>query len=132
MNRLTLLARTPDVSVSRFDHPAGGAHHDPHDEISSGTSISLVERGSFELILGRRRRRMTPGMLFVTWPGMGYRVRHDDDAPDDVCLSVSYSGRFVEEALEDGRRPARLPAALDPSNRAAYLGCLLAERSADR
>jgi AraC-like DNA-binding protein len=132
MNRFTLLARTPDVAVSRFDHPAGIAHRDPHDEISPGMSVNFVERGSFELILGRRRRRMTPGMLFVTWVGMAYRVRHAGDAPDDVCLSVSYSGRFAEETLEHGRGPARLRPVLGPSNRAAFLGCLLANRSADR
>lgn len=126
MNQITPIARTDDVSVHRFEHPAGRPHRDPVEESSPDLSISFVERGTFELRLGRRRHAMGPGMMFMTRPGMTYRVRHPGGPPDDVCLTVSYSAPFA------GGIPGadRLSPVAGPSNRFAFLRCLLAERCA--
>jgi len=127
MNQVTTLARTDDVSVSRFDHPSGRPHHDPPEEESPDISISFVERGVFELVVGRRRHAMRPGMMFMTRPGMTYRVRHSGREPDDICLSVTFSAPFAD-GIPKARR---LPSVVGPSNRFAFLRCLLTERCED-
>lgn len=126
MNRETTIARTPLVTLRRFDHPAGVAHRDPREEIAPVFSLNVVERGTYDLTAGRTRHRFSPGMIFATRPGLSYRCRHRQEMPDDVCLSIAYT----EEPVREAGIPAALPVALPPTNRLAYgtLGLLGAAR----
>jgi len=129
MNRIQTLLKTPLVQVARFDHPAVGIHRDPAQETAAGYSISFVERGGFELQIGRQEWRLAPGMVFLTRPGLSYRCRHAEPIPADVCLSVSYAPAAAEELASVGgldlrRRRARW--VVPPTNRLAYLRLRLA------
>ncbi|HEX8140426.1 MAG TPA: AraC family transcriptional regulator [Pyrinomonadaceae bacterium] len=122
MNNLQSYVTSPLVSLSRFDHPACEPHSDPPEECSPCYSINFIERGSYTLQVGRRRWQMSPGTLFITWPGMLYRCEHGEEFPSDVSLLVMYTDAFASELAEAVRlKPGRLAhvAALD--NRLAYL-----------
>jgi AraC-like DNA-binding protein len=116
MNRETTIARTPLVTLRRFDHPPGIPHRDPREEIAPVFSLNVVERGTYDLTVARTRHRFTPGMIFATHPGLPYRCRHRQEEPDDVCLSLVYA----EEPLREAGIPALLPVAIPPTNRLAY------------
>jgi AraC-like DNA-binding protein len=128
MNRYTPLLRSDAVVLGRFDHPGGYRHRDPREEVSSGYAVGIVEQGSFELRLGRRRWQLAPGMVFLTSPRMTYRIRHFEPRPTDVCLTVSYGQKFIaDERGGNLQLPASpLPPVLAPSNRLGYLRLRLA------
>lgn len=131
MNRFQPLVRSPLVVLGRFDHPPEEPHHDPRQETAPGYAVSFVERGCFDLQVGKRRWRLAPGMLFLTHPGLVYRCRHSEETPTDVCLSVGYTRNFVEE-IRQSTKPGRhrLPAVLPLTNRLAYLHLRLAQLAA--
>jgi hypothetical protein len=52
MNRVQTIVRTGAVTLERFDHELGVAHHDPDREQVAGHAVSFVEAGPF-----RRRKR---------------------------------------------------------------------------
>lgn len=131
MNRFQPLVRSPLVVLGRFDHPPDEPHRDPRQEIAPGYAVSFVERGCFDLQVGKRRWRLAPGMLFLTRPGLVYRCRHSEETPTDVCLSVGYTRNFAEE-VQQTAKPGRhrLPAVLPLTNRLAYLHLRLAQLAA--
>lgn len=125
MNRVTALVRTPTVSLERFDHAPGVAHHDPERERAGGHAVSLVERGSFRVRTDRRWRLVAAGTLFVTRPGLEFSCTHDTEQPDDCCLSVAFADQAIESLRGIGARPSR--ALVQPrSNRRTYLAQALA------
>ncbi|MDQ3803196.1 MAG: AraC family ligand binding domain-containing protein, partial [Acidobacteriota bacterium] len=97
MNRVQTYLASPLVKLSRFDHPAAEGHSDPAEECAGGYSINFVERGGFTLRTGRREWRMSPGMIFVTHPGLVFRCRHAEEVPQDVCFNVDYAEGFADE-----------------------------------
>jgi AraC family transcriptional regulator len=105
MNRSTLLAATTDLTVSRFDHPAGEAHHDPDREVADNFSIAFVETGSFELECEGRRSTMAPGSVLLTRPGLEFRCRHGAVCPDDVCVSIRFAPSAVAGMTDAWHRP---------------------------
>ncbi|HEY3174906.1 MAG TPA: AraC family transcriptional regulator [Candidatus Polarisedimenticolia bacterium] len=123
MNRAQPLFRSSLVRVDRFDHPAGRAHRDPDEEIATSHTISLVTRGAFHVLRGRRKWRLTPSTLFVTHPGFTYRCAHEGPEPGDVCLSATLAPAFAGEVEAATGRPwgGRVPVA-PMTNRLAYLG----------
>ncbi len=126
MNRLISVLDTPDIGIGRFDHPCGQPHQDPAEEVSNEFSINLVERGSFDVQVGRQQWILGPGHVFLCAPGLAYRCRHQELFPVDVCLAVTYGARengkeVAEDDLTDLRRLASTNPVLPPSNRLAYL-----------
>jgi AraC family transcriptional regulator len=126
MNRLVSLLATADIGISRFDHPRGQPHQDPAEEVSDEFSINLVERGSFDIQVGRQRWILGPGHVFLCAPGLAYRCRHQELFPVDACLAVTYgAGENREEGVEGVltylRRLASANPVLPPSNHLAYL-----------
>jgi len=126
MNRLVSLLATPDIGISRFDHPRVQPHQDPAEEVSDEFSINLVERGSFDIQVGRQRWILGPGHVFLCAPGLAYRCSHQELFPVDSCLAVTYGvGENREEGAEADlsylRRLAFANTVLQPSNRLAYL-----------
>jgi AraC family transcriptional regulator len=122
MNRYTALLDTSDLAIGRFDHPGEHTHRDPAEEVAADYSVNRVERGGFEIQIGRRRWELREGDMFLTYPGMAYRCRHGERAPTDVCVAVSYLP--ADEDREDLAQFAcavRKRAVVPPSNRLAYL-----------
>lgn len=120
MIRVTSLLETPAVRLERLDHEPRVTHHDPVREHAATHSVNLVESGSFRVRAGGVWRDLTPAYLLVTTPGLEFSYAHDDEHPQDRCLSVRYS----EEAIESLRAAGALSApgaVLRLSNRGAYL-----------
>jgi AraC family transcriptional regulator len=133
MNRLKQLVRSPHVCVSRFDHQPDAIHHDPKAERCEQYAINFVESGSFELFTQKTNWPLLPGTLFISRPGAVHRYLHREPIPSDVCISVSYSRSFVEEARRaDYLVLAEAPPTIAPTNRLAFLKFRLAQlREAD-
>ena len=130
MNRVAPLLRTELAAMSRFDHPEAAAHRDPEGERAGTFGVSFVEKGAFELGVGRARHRLSAGDAFVTWPGLEFRCRHHEDVPDDVCLTVDVSDTLGQDVVATlGGAPARSPARR-ATNRLAYLRLLLRDAPA--
>jgi AraC family transcriptional regulator len=128
MNRLEQLVRSPQVCVLRFDHQPDAVHHDPKEEICQDYAINFVESGSFELFTQKRSWTLSPGTIFISRPGAVHRYLHREQIPSDVCISVSYSRRFVEEARRaDHLVLADAPPAIPPTNRLGFLKLRLAQ-----
>ncbi|MGH7532816.1 MAG: hypothetical protein ACREL4_05950, partial [Gemmatimonadales bacterium] len=121
MNREVSLTRTATLHLSRHDHPAEHAHHDPREEVGRHWAVSLVEQHAFEVYAGTASWRLGPGSAFLNRPGMPYRCRHYEHEPLDVCLSLSLDGSLIE-ALRSADVPLdRAPIGTAPSNRLNYL-----------
>jgi AraC-like DNA-binding protein len=118
MNRIVVLAETPLLRITRFEHPEGEPHRDPREENSSSISLSFVLQGSFVIRAGSRSFEATPRTVFATRPGLAYRTHHADDRPTDVCLSIDYAPEFFGDG-SSGIAPAEPVLAL--GNRTAYL-----------
>jgi AraC-like DNA-binding protein len=134
MNRLSHYIDSQLVSLSRFDHFSCEPHRDPPEEIAPDHSISFLERGDFSLRVARREWRMSPRTIFVTSPGMVFRVRHAEEFPQDVTFIVAYKVGFSEGLAGVEVGGAHLPPALPLTNRLAYLYTLLkrvSQRHAD-
>ena len=83
--------------------------------------MSFVDGGSFRLKLaGGTWSEVTSRHVFVAVPGLEFSCRHDEDHPQDRCLSIRFTEEAVESLLGQGasRPDARVHAV---SNRAAYL-----------
>jgi AraC-like DNA-binding protein len=128
MNREVLLAKTPLLRVTRFEHPDGEPHCDPREERSNSISLSFVLKGSFAIRAGAGRFELTPRTVFATRPGLDYRTYHREERPTDVCLSVEYSPDFLGDE-DSGLTPAFR--VLELTNRTAYLRWRL-ERAVER
>jgi AraC-like DNA-binding protein len=125
------LVATPSVAVFRFGHPRGELHVDPDEERSDGLSVNIVESGCFEMEDVGGRFRLSAGDVFVARPGVPLRFRHEDEVPDDVCLSISFLDE-PEAAEHAGRPPGRpFPSVRCATNRLRYLHRGLAAAAAD-
>ncbi len=134
MNRLEHLVRGSQITVRRFDHQPDSVHDDPVEEVCQDYAVHFVEAGSFRLTTRERSWVLTPGAVFVSRPGAVHRYGHDEEMPSDVCISAVYSRRFAEETVcGEPLLPDRLPTALPPTNRLAFLQLRLADlrRAAD-
>jgi AraC-like DNA-binding protein len=120
MNRYHRLFETPDLSVSRFDHPPHQVHEDPDEEVSTRWAIAFVQSGSFDVVEGRQRHRLRPGGVFLSRPGFTFRCRHHEACPRDVCLSISFEPANVTESASAWRR-ARWAVRETPTPRLAYV-----------
>lgn len=116
--RVSVLFEDQDVALARYDHPEGDVHADPDREEAEGHAVSFIERGSFQVHRGRESWRLSRGALFVTRPGLRYRCTHDNETPDDVCLSLRCSEAVLEEAPKPWRTFVPVVAL---SNRLAFL-----------
>jgi AraC family transcriptional regulator len=120
VNRVAPVLRTSAIALERFDHAPGVAHRDPDWERARSHAVSFVD-GAFRLRLpGGPWTNVTSQHLLVTTPGLEFSCRHDEEHPQDRCLSV----RFSEEAVESlrGQGATSVDAGVRAlSNRAAYL-----------
>src|SRR5438105_14748549 len=114
MNRLEHLFRSPQVSVTRFDHQPESVHLDPEEEVCRDYAIHFVEAGSFRLDTQGRSWLLSRGAVFISRPGAVHRYSHQENMPSDVCVSVVYSHGFVEGAGSDQLLTPGSPAALAP------------------
>lgn len=125
MNRVVTLARTPLVTVERFDHAPGVAHRDPERERADGHAINFIEGGGFRVRTTGAWHEAGDDRVFVTRPGLEFSCAHDDEFPCDACLSVRFSDEAVESLRGTGAPDGR--AVLAPlTNRRAYLRRALA------
>ena len=130
MNRVSNYVATPLVSLSRFDHSACEPHRDPPEEAAPNFSVNFIERGGFRLRVARREWQVSAATVFVTTPGMVFRVRHAEEFPRDVSFLVDYHPEFSEGLPgEEARAFERQPPALPLTNRLAYLHALLKRAS---
>lgn len=123
MNRLEHLFRSPQVSVTRFDHQPESIHLDPVEEVCLDYAIHFVEAGSFRLDTQGKGWVLSQGAVFTSRPGAVHRYSHQENMPSDVCLSVVYSRGFFEAGGgDDGHLPLHdIPGALAPTNRLTFL-----------
>ena len=126
MNRSTQLFRTADLSLHRFDHPTGEAHHDPDGEVADGWSIAFVQRGGFTVEVGPARVELGAGSVVIHRPGLQFRCRHHNECPDDVCLSINYTPEAVGTADGAWARAGWFARRL-PTPRLAFIERRLAE-----
>lgn len=122
MNRLEHLFRSPQVSVTRFDHQPESLHLDPEEEVCRDYAIHFVEAGSFRLDTQWESRVLSQGAVFVSRPGAVHRYSHQENVPSDVCVSVVFSNGFLKgEGGVEHPLPSDAPAALAPTNRLRFL-----------
>lgn len=123
MNRLVHLFRSPQVSVTRFDHQPELVHLDTEEEVCRDYAIHFVEAGSFRLDTQGKNWVLSQGALFTSRPGAMHRYSHQENMPSDVCVSIIYSQGFVEGSGsgEDYLPPPDVPAVLAPTNRLTFL-----------
>ena len=95
MNRYELLHATPDLSVSRFDHPPHEVHADPDDEIGTRWAIAFVQSGSFDIRVDGERLRLRGGSVLLMRPGLEFRCAHAESCPTDVCLTIGFEPSAV-------------------------------------
>jgi AraC family transcriptional regulator len=108
MNRTTPLAATDDLTVNRFDHPAGEVHRDPDLEVAEYWSVAFVESGAFELCCEGRQVQLEAGSVLLTRPGLEFSCRHASACPDDVCLSVRFEQAAVAETPDPWHQRGRM------------------------
>jgi AraC family transcriptional regulator len=110
MNRYELLHATPDLTVSRFDHPPHEVHEDPEQEVASRWAVAFVQAGSFDVTVNGRRQRLSEGGVFAIHPGLEFRCLHAEACPTDVCISIAFDPSAIsghEQAWEDAGWSAR-------------------------
>jgi len=120
MNRQDVLLETSLLGLVRFDHPQDEPHRDPREEVSPEYSINFVERGVFDLRVGRRSWRLYQGMVFLARQGLAFRCHHDEEIPRDACFSLRPAASLIEQ--EHGNwKTIWKTCAVRSSNRLAYL-----------
>jgi AraC family transcriptional regulator len=105
VNRVTPLLETPAILVERFAHDPGIAHRDPEREHARGHAVSFVEEGSFRLRTGKTWRRLSTASLYATTPELEFSCAHDEDYPNDRCVSVRYAEAAIESLRSAGAAP---------------------------
>ena len=130
MNRYQLLFATPDVSVSRFDHPPHQGHDDPDEEVATRWAIAFVQSGSFDVVQGRRGVRLRRGSVFLSRPGFIFSCRHHEESPSDVCLSIAFEPRNVAGSEHAWAR-AGWAVRRSPTPRLAYVDQRIRDAAAD-
>lgn len=112
--------RTPALTLERFDHDPCVSHRDPDEEHAATHAVSLVESGSFRLRVHGRWREITSAHLFAATPGLEFACAHDDERPQDRCLSVRYADAAIESLRSAGAAHSAAPV-VALTNRRAYL-----------
>jgi AraC family transcriptional regulator len=125
MNSVVRQINTGAVSLERFAHVPGVAHHDPERELATGHNVNFVEAGSFRVRTTGDWHAISTDQLFVTRPALEFSCAHDDEHPSDCCFSVWYS----DETVESLRSSVSLPQSpVRPlTNRRAFLRRALRE-----
>ncbi len=129
LNRLAILHATPELSVNRFDHPPHEAHDDPEWEIAERWAIAFVRSGTFTVTLDGVRHDLVQGSVFITSPGLAFTCSHQQQCPDDVCLSMGFDAHAVAD-VEHAWARAGWAARVAPTPRLAYVQRRIA-RAAD-
>jgi AraC-like DNA-binding protein len=116
------LIETPLIRLHQVSHPSGEVHHDPAEEEVFEYSINFIQQGHFGLKVETQSWRMDERQVFLTSPALVFRCQHDEEIPQDVCLSLCYDHDFAEE-IRSTAEPAlkQLRPALPMTNRLAYL-----------
>jgi AraC-like DNA-binding protein len=122
--------RTPAITVERFEHERAVAHRDPEQERAASHAVSFVETGAYRLRVAGVWRDVTPERIFVATPGLEFACRHDDEHPQDRCLSVRYAESAIE-SLRSAGAAAASTTVLSVTNRSAYLKHELASAAGD-
>ncbi len=130
MNRYELLFATPDVSVSRFDHPPHVTHDDPDEEVATRWAIAFVQSGSFDVVQGRRRVRLQRGSVVLSQPGFMFSCSHHEECPRDVCLSIGFEPPNVAGSEHAWAR-AGWAVRRSPTPRLAYVDQRIRDAAAD-
>ena len=130
MNRYELLFATPDLSVSRFDHPPHEAHDDPDEEVATRWAIAFVQSGSFDVVQGRRCVRLQRGSVVLSQPGFMFSCSHHEQCPTDVCLSIGFEPPNVAGSEHAWAR-AGWAVRRSPTPRLAYVDQRIRDAAAD-
>jgi AraC-like DNA-binding protein len=132
MLRVNHLLRSSGISVLRLDHPPETHHRDSEEEVCATYAANFVDAGKFGLGAEQKSWTLSPGYVFLSRPGTVHRYTHHERAPSDVCLSVIYSGSFVQEINRaDDFVPTGTPTAIPPSNRLAFIRLRLTQLATD-
>ena len=108
--RVHTVKETPDVSLTRFDHPAGANLPDSEEQAAGRFQINIVERGAFRLGHEGREWLLGSGSIFLSRPDDVYRYAHLLDIEADTCLSVNLSRTLSSEFGEHLRCLPLVPA----------------------
>lgn len=87
------------VKVERFFHRQDEVHHDPEEETAPCYMLNFIERGNFQLQIGKQKWTLDKRKIFVTYPLMKYRFNHFEEMPTDVCLSIKFSENLAEDVF---------------------------------
>ena len=98
--RVRKINETANVSLTRFDHPAGARLPDSEEQAADRFQINIVERGAFRLGHKGREWLLGTGCVFLSRPNEVYRYAHLKDIEPDSCLSVTLSRSFSREVSE--------------------------------
>jgi len=116
--RVRHIKKTADVSLTRFDHPAGASLPDSEEQAADRFQINIVERGAFRLGHEGREWLLDSGCVFLSRPNDVYRYAHLQDVEPDTCLSVTLSRSLSDELSENLRC---LPLVPQMTNRLRFL-----------
>jgi AraC-like DNA-binding protein len=119
MLRVQPLACTDLVRVAIITH-GQCEHRDPSCEWAPEYGISFVDGGTFSVRNRWGAKRVTPGAFFLTYPGMEFTTTHAERVPQDVCLSVGFRRKAIEELSIQAEPFARV------AHPAAYRNAFLA------
>jgi hypothetical protein len=75
--RVQTVRETADVSLTRFDHPAGVHLPDSEEQAADRFQINIVERGTFRLGHEGREWLLDTGCVFVSRPNDVVSKRND-------------------------------------------------------
>ena len=98
--RVRKINETANVSLTRFDHPAGARLPDSEEQAPDRFQINIVERGAFRLGHKGREWLLGTGCVFLSRPNEVYRYAHLKDVEPDSCLSVTLSRSLSRELSE--------------------------------
>jgi AraC family transcriptional regulator len=121
--RVHTVKETADVSLTRFDHPAGANLPDSEEQAADRFQVNIVERGAFRFGHESREWLLGTGCVFLSRPGDVYRYAHLADIEPDTCLSVSLSQSLANEL---GENLSCLPLVPAITNRLRFLQLQLA------
>lgn len=97
MNTEQELSKTKLIEIYRFTHSCDEPHRDPKEEWCGKYSINFTEKDQFGLRVGKNDWLMTTKEVFFTKPDLIFSCRHFEEIPNDICFSVCFDEKFVEE-----------------------------------
>jgi AraC-like DNA-binding protein len=132
MIRYNSLYAITEFKVGRFDHPRDHVHRDPKEEVAFDYSVNRVDSGGFALDIDGLHWELSPGDLFLTYPGMIYRCRHRESVPTDICTTVACLPQVEPEEISAFHHSARNLPVRRPNNRLTYLFLLMGKEFRER